>query len=123
MTDLFSVVADGVVLCKLVNEAVPETIDERAVNFAPRNPFHVTEHHNLALEACKSVGMTVVNIGSSDLKEGRPHLVLGLVWQLVKMALLANINLKANPNLIRLLGEGETLESLLKLPPAPFLHE
>ena len=37
MTDLFSVVADGVVLCKLVNEAVPETIDERAVNFAPRN--------------------------------------------------------------------------------------
>ena len=121
MTDLFSVVADGVVLCKLVNEAVPETIDERAVNFAPRNPFHVTENHNLALEACKSVGMTVVNIGSSDLKEGRPHLVLGLVWQLVKMTLLQNINLKDNPNLLRLLQAGEELEELLKLPPEKLL--
>ena len=65
--------------------------------------------------------MTVVNIGSSDLKEGRPHLVLGLVWQLVKMTLLQNINLKDNPNLLRLLQAGEELEELLKLPPEKLL--
>ena len=37
------------------------------------------------------------------------------------MMLLSNINLKANPNLIRLLQEGETLEMLLKLPPEKLL--
>ena len=58
----------------------------------------------------------MVNIGSGDIEEGRPHLVLGLIWQIVKMTLLANINLKDNPNLIRLLMPGETLEALLKLP-------
>ena len=50
--------------------------------------------------------------------------MLGLVWQLVKMALLsklANLDLKENPHLIRLLAEGETLETLRKLPPEKLL--
>ena len=46
--------------------------------------------------------------------EGRPHLVLGLVWQLVKMALLSKINLKEHPNLIRLLQADETLDKASK---------
>ena len=39
----------------------------------------------------------------------------------MKMALLSKINLKANPNLIRLLESDETLETLLKLPPEKLL--
>merc|ERR1719440_304702 len=109
VTELFSACADGVLLCRLINVAAPETVDERVINLAPPNRFLVTENLNLALNAAKSLGVTVVNIGSSDIAEGRPHLVLGLVWQLVKMALLSKINLKENPNLIRLLQEGETL--------------
>eukprot|EP00908_Phaeocystis_cordata_P003209 Transcript_13501.p1 GENE.Transcript_13501~~Transcript_13501.p1 ORF type:complete len:700 (-),score=271.86 Transcript_13501:500-2500(-) len=121
LTELFSVVADGVLLCRLINIAEPEAIDDRVINLNPRNKFHVVENLNLAINAAKSIGITVVNIGSSDIQEGRPHLVLGLVWQVVKMALLANINLKANPNLIRLLEPGETLEAFLKLPPEKIL--
>ena len=49
------------------------------------------------------------------------HLVLGLLWQLVKMSLLKNISLKENPFLIRLLRPGETLEELLKLTPEELL--
>jgi len=45
------------------------------------------------------------------------HIVLGMVWQLVKIQLLNSINLKNHPELIRLLEPGETLEDLLKLPP------
>jgi len=57
------------------------------------------------------------------LQEGErfPHLVLGLVWQLVKIHLLNSINLKNHPELIRLLEEGETLQDLLKLPPDQLL--
>lgn len=123
VSELFSVVVDGVVLAKLINVAVPETIDERTINLQPSNRFHITENQNLALAAAKSIGLKVVNIGAGDIMEGveRPHLILGLVWQIVKMSLLANINLKANPNLIVLLQPGETLEALLKLPPEKLL--
>ena len=121
ITDLFSAVGDGVLLCRLINVAEAESIDERVINLNPRNPFHIAENHNLALNAAKAIGLTVVNIGSEDLSEGRPHLVLGLLWQMVKMALLAHINLKDNPNLIRLLMDGESLEAFLKLPPEKIL--
>jgi len=30
--DLFSAVKNGVLLCKMINTAVPDTIDERAIN-------------------------------------------------------------------------------------------
>ena len=80
---LFTSVVDGVLLCKLINNAVPETIDERTINIAPSNRFHITENLNLAINAAKGIGLTVVNIGAADLIEGKPHLVLGLVWQVV----------------------------------------
>ena len=60
---------------------MPETIDERTINIAPSNRFHITENLNLAINAAKGIGLTVVNIGAADLIEGKPHLVLGLVWQ------------------------------------------
>eukprot|EP00316_Scyphosphaera_apsteinii_P011186 CAMPEP_0119298776 /NCGR_PEP_ID=MMETSP1333-20130426/926_1 /TAXON_ID=418940 /ORGANISM="Scyphosphaera apsteinii, Strain RCC1455" /LENGTH=760 /DNA_ID=CAMNT_0007299969 /DNA_START=35 /DNA_END=2317 /DNA_ORIENTATION=- len=119
--ELFDSVADGVLLCRLINVAVAETIDERAINLAPRNKFHVTENHNLALNAAKSIGLTVVNIGPDDLIEQRPHLILGLIWQMVKMTLLSNINLKECPSLVRMLEPGEELDTLLKLPPEKLL--
>jgi len=119
--ELFHCMSDGVLLCALVNVAVAETIDDRVVNVNPRNPFHVTENHNLALNACKSIGVKVVNIGSQDLIEGRPHLILGLIWQIVKCALLSTVNLKDCPFLVRMLQSGEDLEDLLKLPPEKLL--
>ena len=103
ITELFSACTDGVLLCRMINLAEPETVDERVINLAPPNRFLVTENLNLGLNAAKSIGLTVVNIGANDIIEARPHLILGLVWQLVKKALLSKINLKENPNLIRLL--------------------
>jgi len=121
VTQLFSASTDGVLLCKLMNLAQPDAVDERAINVHPKNKFHVTENLNLAINAAKGNGLKVVNIGAADLMEAKPHLVLGLIWQMVKMTLLANINLKANPNLIQLLQPGESLETLLKLPPEKLL--
>jgi len=56
-----------------------------------------------------------VNIGAQDLVDGTHHLVLGLLWQIIKIGLLAKVNLKYHPELYRLLEEGETLEDLMKL--------
>ena len=60
--------------------------------------------------------MVVVNIGADDLNAGTPHLVLGIVWQIVKMHLLAGIDIKEMPELVCLLEDGETIADLMKLP-------
>ena len=59
MSQLFSAVADGVLLCHLISLAEAEAIDARVVNLNPRNKFHVTENLNLAINAAKAIGCKV----------------------------------------------------------------
>uniref|UniRef100_H3ASG2 Plastin 1 n=1 Tax=Latimeria chalumnae TaxID=7897 RepID=H3ASG2_LATCH len=117
----FKSVGDGILLCKMINLSQPDTIDERVINKKKLTPFTISENLNLALNSASAIGCTVVNIGSLDLKEGRPHLVLGLLWQIIKVGLFAEIELSKNEALIALLGEGEDLEQLLKLSPEELL--
>jgi len=119
---VFKAVADGLLLCKLMNKAVPETVDERALNTGKNlNIYQMNENQNLVINAAKAIGCKVVNIHNEDLIEGKEHLVLGLVWQIVRIQLLSQINLKEHPELVRLLEEGEELSDLLKLPPDQLL--
>ncbi|KAF1774781.1 EF-hand domain pair [Phytophthora cactorum] len=85
------------------------------------NVYQKTENQNLCINAAKSIGCSVVNIGPDDLIEGKPILVLGLVWQIIKIQLTSTINLKNHPELMRLLLDGETLEEFMKLPPDQIL--
>ncbi|XP_067851144.1 plastin-1-like [Heptranchias perlo] len=114
---LFSAVNDGILLCKMINLSQPDTIDERVINKKKLTPFTISENLNLALNSASAIGCTVVNIGAQDLKEGRHHLVLGLLWQIIKIGLFADIEITRNEALIALLMEGEELEELLKLSP------
>lgn len=57
---------------KLINVAVPGTIDERAINTKKvLNPWEKNENHTLGLNSAKAIGCTVVNIGTQDLAEAR----------------------------------------------------
>uniref|UniRef100_A0A8D3B6I9 Plastin-3 n=1 Tax=Scophthalmus maximus TaxID=52904 RepID=A0A8D3B6I9_SCOMX len=118
---LFKCVGDGVVLCKMINLSVPDTIDERTINKKKLSPFTIQENLNLALNSASAIGCHVVNIGALDLKEGKPHLVLGLLWQIIKIGLFADIELSRNEALAALLRDGETLEDLMKLSPEELL--
>ncbi|EXB81084.1 hypothetical protein L484_014016 [Morus notabilis] len=116
--DLFDLAKDGVLLCKLINVAVPGTIDERAINTKRIiNPWERNENHTLCLNSAKAIGCTVVNIGNQDLVEGRPHLVLGLISQIIKIQLLADLNLKKTPQLVELVDDSKDVEELMSLPP------
>lgn len=57
---------------KLINVAVPGTIDERAINMKRMlNPWERNENHTLCLNSAKAIGCTLVNIGTQDFIEGR----------------------------------------------------
>lgn len=113
---------DGLILCKLINDAVPDTIDERVLNAGKKiNNFQMTENNNIVINSAKAIGCSVVNIGSQDLIEGREHLILGLIWQIIKRGLLSKIDIKLHPELYRLLEEDETLDEFLRLPPDQIL--
>lgn len=118
---LFTAISDGIILCKLINHSVPDTIDERTINKKKLTAFTIQENLNLALNSASAIGCQVVNIGAQDLKEGKPHLVLGLLWQIIRIGLFANIELSRNEALAALLEEGETLEDLMRLSPEELL--
>jgi hypothetical protein len=77
---------------KLINISCPDTIDERAINKTEKGNiklgvFKKAENLALALNSAASIGCNIVNIGAEDLKEGKVHLVLGLLWQIIKVLL------------------------------------
>ncbi|KAL5134129.1 Fimbrin-2 [Glycine soja] len=120
--ELFEIAKDGVLLCKLINVAVPGTIDERAINTKKiLNPWERNENHTLCLNSAKAIGCTVVNIGTQDFIEGRRHLVLGVISQIIKIQLLADLDLKKTPQLLELLDDSKDMEELMNLPPEKIL--
>ncbi|KAJ0972438.1 hypothetical protein J5N97_020397 [Dioscorea zingiberensis] len=120
--DLFEISKHGVLLCKLINVAVPGTIDERTINTKKvLNPWEKNENHTLCLNSAKAIGCTVVNIGTQDLAEGRPHLVLGLISQIIKIQLLADVNLSRTPQLVELVDDSKDIEELMSLSPEKIL--
>ncbi|OIT06647.1 PREDICTED: fimbrin-2-like [Nicotiana attenuata] len=120
--DLFEIAKDGVLICKLINVAVPGTIDERAINMKRMlNPWERNENHTLCLNSAKAIGCTLVNIGTQDFIEGRRHLVLGVISQIIKIQLLADLNLKKTPQLMELVDDSKDIEELMSLPPEKIL--
>lgn len=43
------------------------------------------ENLTLALYSAQSIGCNIVNIDAHDLSKGKPHLVLGLLWQIIRV--------------------------------------
>jgi plastin-1 len=119
---LFAECKDGLLLAKLINSSVPGTIDERVLNTGKKlNPFQITENNNVVINSAKAIGCSVVNIGSQDIAGNREHLILGLIWQIIKAGLQSYVDIKAHPELYRLLQEGETMADFLKLGPEQIL--
>ncbi len=46
---------------------------------------------NLALNAAKSIGCIITNINAKDIIDGNPILILGIIWQIIRIQLLASI--------------------------------
>jgi len=123
-SDLYEKMDDGILLCKMINLAAPETIDERVINKGQKlSIFKQHENLTLAINSAKAIGCVVIGIDSHSLNsgQGKKWLVLGLVWQLIKMYLFKQISISNVPGLVNLLREGEELADLMKLSPEQLL--
>lgn len=84
---------------KLINSVVPNTVDVKKVHKGKTlTRFNIVENLNHVLSGAKKIGVNLVNIGVVDLEEGKPHLVLGLVWQIVKIKLVNDMATKISSN-------------------------
>ena len=141
-SDMYKAMDDGILMCKIINLAAPETIDERVINKGKNlNVFKVCfdnvnifltihfdtfqQHENLTLAinsasavGCVVIGIDTYNINSSS---GKKYLVLGLLWQLIKMYLFKQISVNLVPGLVNLLFPGEDPSILQRLTPEELL--
>jgi hypothetical protein len=79
--DLFHSMETGVALSKLVNIAVENTIDVRALNRQKSlNIYQIKENLNLAINACKGIGIKLPGINPQAFTEKKHHLILAVLW-------------------------------------------
>ncbi|XP_063685899.1 fimbrin-like isoform X1 [Bolinopsis microptera] len=120
----FDMIKDGILLSKLINDSVPGSVDERALNYPktrPLNYFMMLENQNLVLNSCVAIGCRIVNIKPEDMVDGVKQSQLNVVWQVIRAGLMAHINLKSYPGLKILLNEGETVAKLMAKTPEDLL--
>ena len=93
---MYEKVDDGIILCKMINLAALDTIDERVINKGQKlSIFKQHENLTLAINSAKAIGCVVIGIDSHTLnsRQGKKWLVLGLIWQLIKMYLFKQITI------------------------------
>jgi len=123
-SDMYEKMDDGVMLCKIINLAAPDTVDSRVINKGKQiSIFKRLENLNLAINSAKAVGCVVVGVDAHNIqsKQGKKWLLLGMVWQLIKMYLYKQITITHVPGLVNLLRDGEDINELLKLSPEEIL--
>jgi hypothetical protein len=119
--EIFTKVQDGFLLAKLINATTPGTLDLRKLNQKPKNTWQLSENLNMVIAAAKTIGCKVVNLGAEDIIKANEVLVLGLIWQIVRLQLTKDIQMKESRFLYHLLEEDESRENFEKLPPESLL--
>lgn len=54
-------------VCKLINRAVPGTIDERVLNTQPTSMDEVEQNNSLSLNSAKAIGCKVHSLSAASL--------------------------------------------------------
>eukprot|EP00485_Elphidium_margaritaceum_P001585 CAMPEP_0202689364 /NCGR_PEP_ID=MMETSP1385-20130828/4639_1 /ASSEMBLY_ACC=CAM_ASM_000861 /TAXON_ID=933848 /ORGANISM="Elphidium margaritaceum" /LENGTH=1934 /DNA_ID=CAMNT_0049344485 /DNA_START=27 /DNA_END=5831 /DNA_ORIENTATION=+ len=125
--DLLSKLVDGVMLAKVINFAVPSTIDERVLHLRDDKhdtilPKQIIENLNIVLSSCKAIGINFGVIESSNLSvetfldpQQYEDIIRQILSELSNIHLSKKINLKDNPVLIRLAEVYEDDETIRAL--------
>ena len=116
-------VQSGLLLCKLINQVVPDTIDVRAMNVAPQTEEQRRENFTLCLNSAKAIGCDLSNVQAEQLL-GDTEELKKLTWEIVRTELLSHVTLRQHPELKVLEQEAELQAQVIdvaSLPPEEIL--
>ncbi|KAJ3150325.1 hypothetical protein HDU89_003103 [Geranomyces variabilis] len=118
---LFSACKDSWLLVALIDNARPGLVEKSKMHMhgsiKSLNAFELAENANVVIDAARKLGIVVVNIGAEDITGGNQHLILGIIWQIVRGVLSKNLYVVMNPRILRLQKAGESFENLLRVTP------
>eukprot|EP01125_Pyxidicula_operculata_P003784 TRINITY_DN150_c0_g1_i2.p1 TRINITY_DN150_c0_g1~~TRINITY_DN150_c0_g1_i2.p1 ORF type:complete len:559 (+),score=128.86 TRINITY_DN150_c0_g1_i2:1523-3199(+) len=114
--EIFQHIKRGILLNKLLYQINPKVVDISKLIKIAASPFQTRENHLLSLQGCKKLGVRVISIDTETLMNGTPHLVLGLLWQIVRVGLLAKVNLVSHPEIL-VLDEDKNVRNFLTISP------
>ena len=104
---------DGVLLAKVINHAIPNTVDSKAlIRGNPLTVYQKTENLRLAINGAIQIGCANSSLTPHMIIQGKSALVISLICQLKKVKELQVLN--KTPDLVVLAKKGETLEELYR---------
>jgi len=63
------------------------------------------------------MGLVVASLGANDLIEGKPHMILGILWQVIKKGLLSKLDINVHPEMAMMLNENESIYNFMAQTP------
>ena len=119
--EIFKKIKDGLILAKLVNLAVPGTVDERVIVKDPGMTLADKEANlNLTINSAKSIGCMIEATSDDILNENRKN-DIDLLYQVLKPIVYKKISVQEYPQMLRFKQDKEEIEELLTLGPEDFL--
>ena len=119
--EVFKKMKDGILIAKLVNLAVPGTIDERVLVKDPGMSRDDKQNNlNLVINSAKSIGC-LVDCNADDVLDENRKKDLDLLYQILKPIAMKKVTVQDFPQLLRLKEDKEANEELLALGPEDFL--
>lgn len=85
------------------------------------NPWQIAENIQLCLGTARSLGCKILNVHTADIINQTSYLVLGILWQVIRVSLLTPVSIQYHKELLYLLEPTEELKTFLRLPPEDIL--
>jgi plastin-1 len=126
--DMLVKLRDGWLIAKFVNDTFTNTVDLRALTRRPADGSPLPreaqlENLQLAVESCRAIGIELADFRAEFILEPERYAgeVIHFVFLMVRAQLLLHVNVKAHPELTRMLAPGESAADLLRVAPEPLL--
>ena len=90
--DIFTHLSDGLILMRMINLAKANSLQEK--NFHTKfnlNIYQKQENLSVVLAAARKLGCRLVNVGAEDICKGRPTIILGILWQILKLIIVDKV--------------------------------
>ncbi|KAK9901251.1 hypothetical protein WJX75_002456 [Coccomyxa subellipsoidea] len=118
---LIAACRDGILLCKLLNSCVPDSLDERALNLPADASSELArrealQNNALCINAAKALGCSLADVTPEDIFEGKEEAVRSCVWQIIRLRALKDVSVKSVPETVVLQRPGEEMSALLDVP-------